>query len=107
MPFLVLTFGLIGLCLLIGGILYTGRGAIMIAGYNTLPESEKAKYDEPALARFVGKVMFAVAFSMVLWVLGDLLDNGWLYGVGAVLVLGITVFAGAYANGTRFKKGPE
>lgn len=95
----------IGLFVLLGAILYSGRGAAMIAGYNTLPAAEKAKYDEPALARFVGRMMFALAFSMVFWVLADLLATGWLFGMGMALFLGITVFALVYVNtGDRFRK---
>ena len=101
----MLFLALIGLFVLLGAILTSGRGAVMIAGYNTLPAAEKAKYDERALARFFGRMMFAWAFSMVFWVLGDVLDTAWLFGVGVVLFFEITVFALAYANtGSRFRK---
>lgn len=94
--------------LLLGGILYSGRGASMIAGYNTLPEKDKRKYDERALARFMGKMMFAWSFSMLFWVSSDILGIGWLFGVGLVLFGGLTVFALVYANtGNRFRKVQE
>ena len=38
-----------------------GKGAFLIAGYNTASQKEKAKYDEKALCRFMGKLMFALA----------------------------------------------
>ena len=102
---MVLFLAVIGLFVLLGAILYSGRGAAMIAGYNTMPAAEKAKYDEPALARFVGRMMFALAFSMVFWVLADVLATGWLFGVGIALFIGILVFSLAYANtGNRFRK---
>ena len=34
-------------------VLSRGKGSFLIAGYNTLSESEKAKYDEVALAKFI------------------------------------------------------
>lgn len=96
---------LIGVFLVLGVVLYSGRGAAMIAGYNTLPRSERAKYDEHALARFMGKMMFAWSFSMLFWALGALLGPGWLFAVGFVLFCGIMAFALIYANtGNRFRK---
>lgn len=36
-------------------VLLTGRGAFLIAGYNTLSKEEKEKYDSRALCCFMGK----------------------------------------------------
>ena len=35
-----------------------GKGAVMLAGYNTMPKEEKAKYNERALLKFAGIMMF-------------------------------------------------
>ena len=35
--------------------LWDGKGAFLIAGYNTMPDSEKAKYNEIALCKFIGE----------------------------------------------------
>ena len=50
----------IGLFLL-GLYLYSGRGAFLIAGYNTLPKAEQEKYDKKVLTRSVGIYLFAAA----------------------------------------------
>ncbi|KAA0549833.1 DUF3784 domain-containing protein [Bacillus sp. BGMRC 2118] len=47
---------------------YVGKGAGFLAGYNTMPEEEKANYYERALLRFMGKMMFSLTFSMVFWI---------------------------------------
>lgn len=39
--------------------LLRGHGAMLIAGYNTAPAEEKAKYDEKKLCRTVGLCMLA------------------------------------------------
>lgn len=98
--------GLTAVLLIVLGIVFSsGRGAFLIAGYNTLPEEEQAKYDTIALCKFMGKVMFALAFSMVFWILSSLFDIGWLMIVGIVLFFCFIVFAVAYVNtGNRFKK---
>lgn len=35
----------------------TDRGSFLIAGYNFMPEAEKAKYNENRLCQFVGMLM--------------------------------------------------
>lgn len=82
-----------------------GKGAFLIAGYNTMSEEEKGKYDTIALCKFMGKMMFALSFSMIFWILSDLLQANWLFIVGLVLFFGIVLFLVIYANtGNRFKK---
>ena len=91
--------------LIIGIVLYSGKGAYLIAGYNTLEEQEKDQYDAVALCKFMGKMMFGLCFSMCFWVLADLLERDWLFTIGLVLFIGIVVFMLIYANTKeRFKK---
>lgn len=47
-----------------GTVFSLGKGAFLIAGYNTAPKREKEKYDEKALCRFMGKLMFALAAGL-------------------------------------------
>ncbi|WP_237475779.1 DUF3784 domain-containing protein [Virgibacillus salexigens] len=54
----------IGLFIVLGIILINGKGSSLIAGYNTMPPEEKEKYDTVALCKFMGKMMFALSFSM-------------------------------------------
>jgi uncharacterized membrane protein YgdD (TMEM256/DUF423 family) len=96
---------LIGLFVILGIVFSMGKGAFLIAGYNTMPRAEKAKYDTDALCRFMGKMMFVLALSQVFWLLGSLLETGWLVTMGIIVFVGAIVFMLVYANtGNRFKK---
>lgn len=89
----------------IGILLSQGKGAFLIAGYNTMPKEEQEKYDVRALCKFMGKMMFLFAFSMFFWILGDLYESSALFIVGLVIFLGVTVFMLIYMNtNNRFKK---
>lgn len=82
-----------------------GKTSFLIAGYNTMPDNEKAKYDVAALSRFMGKTMFAVAGGLVLLILGLVLESSLLSIAAIILILLISLFAVKHANtGDRFKK---
>lgn len=89
----------------IGIVFMNGKGAFLIVGYNILSKEEKKQYNTIALCKFMGKVMFALSFSMVFWILGDIFNAHWIYIVGAILFSAIVIFTIIYANtGNRFKK---
>ncbi|WP_346200295.1 DUF3784 domain-containing protein [Caldifermentibacillus hisashii] len=44
-------------------ILSRGKGGFLLAGYNNLPESEKEQYDEVALCKFMGKMMYGMCMA--------------------------------------------
>ena len=46
-----------GIFLVLGTVFAFGKGAFLIAGYNTASAEEKAKYDEKKLCRAVSKLM--------------------------------------------------
>ncbi|GAE25417.1 hypothetical protein JCM9140_1410 [Halalkalibacter wakoensis JCM 9140] len=97
-----------GLFVILGIFLLNGKGSFLIAGFNTLPKEEKEKYDTVALCKFMGKMMFALVFSQMLWMLSDIFEIKWLFVVGLVLFLGIVGFILFYVNtGNRFKKSSE
>ncbi|UJL46426.1 DUF3784 domain-containing protein [Virgibacillus sp. NKC19-16] len=99
------TIIMICLFIVLGIIFSIGKGYFLIAGFNTLPKEEKEKYDMVALCKFMGKMMFALSFSMVLWVLSEGLEISWLFIVGLVLFISIVVFMLVYVNTReRFKK---
>ncbi|MDN7244102.1 DUF3784 domain-containing protein [Planococcus shenhongbingii] len=82
-----------------------GKGAFLIAGYNTLPDSEKAQYDETAVCKFMGKIMYGICFSIFLWFLSDLLEIPHLFVMGMLLFISLIIFSLVYVNtGNRFKK---
>ena len=88
------------------GLLFSkGKGAFLIAGYNTMSKAKKARYDKNALCRFMGRLMFALAACWVPVALGTALELGWLYGAGIAAYLLVIAGGLIYANtGHRFQK---
>ena len=86
-------------------VLLMGKGAWLIAGYNTLSKEEKAKYDSVALCKFFGKYLLSVALLMPAIPIGGILQINWLAAVFIAYVLISAIFVIAYCNtGNRFKK---
>lgn len=82
-----------------------GKGASLLAGYNTMPDSEKAQYDEVAMCKFMGKIMYGISFSLLLFALSELLANQVIFIIGLILFLSLIMFTLVYSNtGNRFKK---
>lgn len=68
-------------------VLLTGRGAFLIAGYNTSSPEEKAKYDEKKLCRVTGAGMLLIAvLTGILALLGEQAP-GWFYTAFVLLIL--------------------
>ena len=85
--------------------LLNGKGAFLIAGYNTMTRDEKAKYDKNALCRFVGWLLIISASCMLLVPAAIYLEIVWLTYCGTAIILVITIGAAIYANtGNRFRK---
>ena len=102
---LAIHLGVIVLFLVLGILFSLGKGAMLIAGYNTAPKREKARYDEKGLCKFMGKLMFALAGAWLFVAASALLDAFWLLWVGYALFLIVVAFGIIYANtGNRFKK---
>lgn len=102
---LIASLIVIGALILLGLLFLTGRGAWLIAGYNTMPRKERERYDRRALCRFTGKLMCYFAACVALLGADELWPGrGWALAGGIWLTLGI-VFALVYANtGGRFLK---
>ena len=88
---LLIHFLTVALFLVLGTVFYRGKGAWLIAGYNTASPAEKRTYDEPALCRFMGKLMFALAACWLVITFGDLLQIMALFWIGFVLFLVVTL----------------
>jgi hypothetical protein len=102
---LCITSGLGLLILMFAILLLTGRGASLIAGYNTMSKEEKEKYDEKALCKFMGKILIPIGILVPVFGLGLIYEIPWITPVYVVGVVGLVLFAGIYANtGNRFKK---
>lgn len=90
--------------LLLAITLAKGKGAFLIAGYNTISESEKAKNNVVKMCQFMSKIMYGVCLSLALFALSELLELQILFISGFVLCIGLIVFAVIYSNtGNRFK----
>lgn len=80
-------FPFICLFIVLGIVFCLGHGSNLVAGYNSLPREQQERYDTPAMCRFMGKIMFALAACMLVRALADpLAFTALLYiGTGAVL----------------------
>jgi hypothetical protein len=99
--------GVVGLAVAgAGAAMLTGRGAFLIAGYNTMSKARKEKYDEKALCRFTGKIMLPIGlltpFVAISGIFGAAAWFGFVY---TAVVSGLVIFAVTYVNtGDRFRK---
>lgn len=92
--------------LIMAVVFLNGKGGALIAGYNTMNDEEKAEVDEPALCRFMGKVMLGVCVSLVMFGVGDLTGSKVLGVMGSLLLVTSTIVAVVYGNTKkRFRKG--
>jgi len=83
--------------------LLNGKGAFLIAGFNTMSADEKAAYDKKALCKAVGWLLLILTVLMLLWPLSSEL-GAWLFWLSFVLFMGVTIGFVIYANtGNRFK----
>ena len=97
-----------GVCLLLlvmGILLINGKGACLLAGYNTMAKEKRAEYDEKALCRFAGWLMFAAIACVLLILAATHFGIAWLAICAGVMTLGLCLGAVVYANtGGRFRK---
>lgn len=93
------------LLLVLAIIFLLGKGAFLIAGYNTSSKQEKEKYDTKSLCRFMGKVCLVLAAMFSLTVIGTLYAVPWMIPVGISLFFATVIAVIVYANtGNRFEK---
>ncbi|MCL2194833.1 MAG: DUF3784 domain-containing protein [Oscillospiraceae bacterium] len=87
----------------LGCVFLTGRGANLIAGYNTMPKEKKAGYNTSAMCKFAGKIMLPLGLLTLLAVF--FLFNALFWIIYGIAVTGLCVFAVVYFNtGNRFKR---
>lgn len=105
-PVLLIIHGFIIASFVVLGIVFLrGKGAFLIAGYNTSSPEAKSKIDEKALCKFVGKLMLVLAACWLLIALSSLPNLLFLLWIGLGLFFAITIAFVIYANtGNRFKK---
>jgi hypothetical protein len=89
--------------LIISIILLRGKGAGLIAGYNTA--KDKDRYDAVSLCKFVGKILLPIALLTPSIAISGIFHIHWLSIAYIVLVIGLIIFAAVYANtNNRFRK---
>ncbi|WP_421616750.1 DUF3784 domain-containing protein [Brevibacillus sp. TJ4] len=59
----IVTFVILIPFLILAIFLSKGKGASLLAGYNTMSDNKKAEYDEVALCKFMGKIMYGISFA--------------------------------------------
>ena len=101
----IINGGIIALFAVMGILLLCGKGAFLIAGYNTMSETEKNAIDEKRLCRFMGKLMLAMAGCWCVVTLFEVRGPKSLLWVAIAAFLAIVFGAVIYANtGNRFRK---
>jgi len=85
--------------------LINGKGAFLIAGYNTMDPQRKASYDEKALCKAVGWLLLFLTFLMFLWPLAFHFEMPWLFWLSFILFMVVVIGFVVYANtGNHFRK---
>ena len=77
-------------------ILFTGKGDILIAGYNTASKEEKEKYDIKRLRFLVGSIFILSAFLMALRDM-DIMGRGLFVISSIILVIVTLILANTWA----------
>ena len=94
---------------LLGYLIRFKKMTFLISGYNTSSKEEKSRYDEVALCKAVGNLLFALAFfngipfiSHLFWREKFISDS---FIIAAFFTMIIVIIAIIYMNtGNRFKK---
>lgn len=86
------------------GIIFSkGKGAFLIAGYNTHPNKEK--FNEKALCMAVAKLMYALGVSWLIVAVSSLLESKIMFIIGQVVFIVSIIVGVIYLNtGNRFEK---
>lgn len=85
--------------------MFCGRGASLVAGYNTASPAKRAEIDEKKMLRCVGVILLAVAAGLVVAGIGALIGSHVLHYVGIGLLIVAPIVGVIVMNtGDRCKK---
>lgn len=102
---LIIHFITVGIFVLLGVVFASGRGAFLIAGYNTSSVKEKEKYDEKKLCKDMSKLMFSLAACWLVIASSEIFKTMTLLWIGLGLFVVIIIVGVVYMNtGNRYKK---
>lgn len=82
-------------------VFFCGKGAFLIAGYNTASPEEKEQYDEKTLCRAMGVLMFACVACCGVLMLSAVFDSIPLMWIGIVLLLVVPIGGVVYMNTSK------
>lgn len=84
---MMVIWSIIALCGICSLILLSGRGSILIAGYNTMSKEDQEQYDEKKLCRITGTGMLIITLLTAIMEAFGKKISGWFWIVYAVLVV--------------------
>lgn len=97
--------GVLVLVVVLGIVLLSGRGASLIAGYNTMSKKEKARWNERALTKAAGIYLLGTGGWLVGLFFATVLDIGWLALALSIAFIAGTAFLLLFTNKSkRFKR---
>lgn len=88
---LIIHLCFVALFLILAVVFLRGKGAFLIAGYNTASPEEKARIDETKLCRYMGRMMLALAACWLVIAGSELFHTMVLLWVGLGLFLAVVV----------------
>lgn len=100
---IIIHLAVMGVLVILGFVFRSGRGAFLIAGYNTMSAKEKAQYDEKKLCKVVGNFTFVLAALWIPILVGSVIDN-MIVVVSGVIVLCAVTLIGAFFVDRAAKK---
>ncbi|MDL2292861.1 DUF3784 domain-containing protein [Acholeplasma sp. OttesenSCG-928-E16] len=105
---LIVTIILMVVFIALAVLFYFGKGAMLIAGFNTMSEEEKKKINVKALTRFMSLLMVIQVFALIFWLLFSIFEIQPLLWVGIGIMLVSLLFGIIYVNKSkRFKNQEE
>ncbi len=105
LPALIITAVVLLPIIVIGIVLCCGKGADLIAGYNTASPEEKAKWNREALCRGTGVMVLSIVACILLSMAGAIWNLPALRWTGYGLLAAVTVGGLIYINKSkRFRK---
>ena len=82
----------------LGVFLLKGKGAMFLAGYNTMSEEKKSRYNEKALCKFMGIMILLISACVAAMFVGIVILNNAVIVTGVALTAAATIFALIYIN---------
>ena len=102
---LVVFLGIAALFVILGIVFASGKGADLVAGYNTASPEEKAHTDEKKLLKAMSVFMFVLAGCFIVSASSVIFDTRALIFVGQALFVIALIVGLVYLNtGDRFRK---